>query len=93
MIRPWVLFGNSAGGQFVNRYAAVDRGPDVLAGRGLQVRFVISNPSTYLYFDRERPVSVPDGARVNHWRYGLAQDSYSYGEPQSSAVASIGFPT
>ena len=66
-----VLFGNSAGGQFVNRYAAVGRGPDVLAGRGLRVRFIISNPSTYLYFDRERPVSVPDGARVNAWRYGF----------------------
>ena len=66
-----VVFGNSAGGQFVNRYAAVGRGPDVLAGRGLRVRFIISNPSTYLYFDRERPVSVPDGARVNDWRYGF----------------------
>ena len=66
-----VVFGNSAGGQFVNRYAAVGRGPDVLAGRGLRVRFVISNPSTYLYFDRERPVAVPDGARVNEWRYGF----------------------
>ena len=66
-----VLFGNSAGGQFVNRYAAVGRGPDVLAGRGLRMRFIVSNPSTYLYFDRERPVSVPDGARVNDWRYGF----------------------
>ncbi len=66
-----VLFGNSAGGQFVNRYAAVGRGPDVLADRGLRVRFVISNPSTYLYFGRERPVAVPDGAHVNDWRYGF----------------------
>jgi pimeloyl-ACP methyl ester carboxylesterase len=66
-----VVFGNSAGGQFVNRYAAVGRGPDVLAARGLRVRFVIANPSTYLYFDRDRPVAVPDGARVNDWRYGF----------------------
>jgi hypothetical protein len=66
-----VVFGNSAGGQFVNRYAAVGRGPDLLAERGLRVRFVIANPSTYLYFDRERPVAVPDGARVNDWRYGF----------------------
>jgi hypothetical protein len=66
-----VVFGNSAGGQFVNRYAAVGRGPDVLAGRNLRVRFIISNPSTYLYFDRERPVTVPDGAHVNDWRYGF----------------------
>jgi pimeloyl-ACP methyl ester carboxylesterase len=66
-----VVFGNSAGGQFVNRYAAVGRGPDVLAARGLRVRFVVANPSTYLYFSRERPVPVPDAARVNDWRYGF----------------------
>ena len=66
-----VVFGNSAGGQFVNRYAAVGRGPDVLAARGLRVRFVAANPSTYLYFSRERPVPVPDAAHVNDWRYGF----------------------
>jgi len=66
-----VVFGNSAGGQFVNRYAAVGRGPDTLGSRGLRVRFVVSNPSTYLYFDRDRPVAVPDGAHVNDWRYGF----------------------
>lgn len=66
-----LVFGNSAGGQFVNRYAAVGRGPDMLAGRGVRVRFVVSNPSTYLYFDRDRPVAVPDGAHVNDWRYGF----------------------
>jgi diadenosine tetraphosphatase ApaH/serine/threonine PP2A family protein phosphatase len=66
-----VVFGNSAGGQFVNRYAAVGRGPDILAARGLRVRFVVANPSTYLYFGRERPVTVPDDAGVNDWRYGF----------------------
>jgi hypothetical protein len=66
-----VIFGNSAGGQYVNRYAAVGHGPDLLADRGVRVRFVIANPSTYLYFDRERPVPVADGASVNRWRYGL----------------------
>jgi len=66
-----VVFGNSAGGQFVNRYAAVGRGPDVLAARGLRVRFVAANPSTYLYFGRERPVAVPAGEPVNDWRYGF----------------------
>jgi len=66
-----VVFGNSAGGQFVNRYAAVGRGPDVLAARGLRVRFVVANPSTYLYFSRKRPVAVPGGAPFNDWRYGF----------------------
>lgn len=66
-----VIVGNSAGGQYVNRYAAVGRAPDALAERGIPVRFIIANPSTYLYFDRERPVAVAGGSRVNHWRYGF----------------------
>ena len=51
-----VIFGNSAGGQFVHRYAAVGRAPDRL---GVPVRFVVANPSTYLYFGTDR------------WRYGF----------------------
>jgi hypothetical protein len=66
-----VVVGNSAGGQYVNRYAAVGRAPDDLAERGIPVRFVVANPSTYLYFDRERPVSVPDQTGINLWRYGF----------------------
>lgn len=66
-----VIFGNSAGGQFVNRYAAVGRGPDALAERGIAVRFIVSNPSSYLYFDQERPVRVRDDSQVNRWRYGF----------------------
>jgi hypothetical protein len=66
-----VIFGNSAGGQYVNRYAAVGRGPALLAGRGIDVRFVISNPSTYLYFTTDRPKEVPGGTGINRWRYGF----------------------
>jgi hypothetical protein len=66
-----IIVGNSAGGQFVNRYAAVGMPPDVQAADGIRVRFVIANPSTYLYFSPERPVLVPDGSRANRWRYGF----------------------
>jgi hypothetical protein len=77
-----VIFGNSAGGQFVNRYAAVGRAPDDLAKRGIRVRFIIANPSTYLYFDSERPVSVPDRSLVNRWRYGFeSAPGYVLGSP------------
>jgi hypothetical protein len=64
--RTVVIAGHSAGGQFVNRYAIVGRLPGELA-----VRFVISNPSSYLYFSPERPVLVPDPSQVNRWRYGF----------------------
>jgi hypothetical protein len=68
---PVVIFGNSAGGQYVNRYAAVGRGPERLAERGIAVRFVISNPSTYLYFTPDRPGGAAGDAGVNRWRYGF----------------------
>ena len=81
-----VIAGNSAGGQFVNRYAAVGHGPDLLADRGIEVRFVIANPSTYLYFDRERPVAV-DGPGINSWRYGFDDTpAYVASSPEQSLV-------
>ena len=80
-----VIMGSSAGGQYVNRYAAVGRAPDALADRGTHVRFIIANPSTYLYFDGERPVQVPDGSCVNHWRYGFdAAPAYVTSGPRRS---------
>ena len=48
-----VIIGHSAGGQFVNRYAAgnsVDR-----AGK-VSMRYVVANPSSYLYFDSGRVI-------------------------------------
>jgi dienelactone hydrolase len=86
-----VIVGNSAGGQFVNRYAAVGRGPDALAARGLRVRFVVANPSTYLYFSRERPVAVPGGAPVNDWRYGFDRaPGYVDAKPRRSLERYLG---
>ncbi len=86
-----VVFGSSAGGQFVNRYAAVGRGPDVLAARGLRVRFVVANPSTYLYFSRDRPVAVPDGGQVNDWRYGFGHaPGYVDANPRRSLERYLG---
>ena len=80
-----VVVGNSAGGQYVNRYAAVGRAPSDLAERGISVRFVIANPSTYLYFGEERPVPVPDPVGVNRWRYGFeAPPPYVEGTAQES---------
>jgi hypothetical protein len=80
-----VIVGNSAGGQFVNRYAAVGQAPDVLAKRGIPVRFIIANPSTYLYFGHDRPVTVPDDPGINRWRYGFEESpTYVQGTPEES---------
>lgn len=69
-----VIAGHSAGTQMVQRYAVVGRGEAALDARGIRVRYVVANPSSYLYFSDDRPVPVapstcPD---FNRWKYGLA---------------------
>lgn len=71
-----VLAGHSAGGQFVNRYAA---GGKALTDKRLRLKFLVMNPSTFLYLDRQRPVpgragrfAVPEGVEdFNRYKYGL----------------------
>jgi hypothetical protein len=80
-LRQVVLVGHSAGGQLVNRYVAVGRlGEGVGTPNGrLEHRFVIANPSSYLYLDARRPVSGSDRFEpppqappsYNAWRHGL----------------------
>lgn len=71
-----VLAGFSAGGQVVQRYAAVGKGEDAIP-----LRYVVGSPNTYVYFGDERP--LPDGGfgpfpgaadcpDYNRWKYGLA---------------------
>jgi pimeloyl-ACP methyl ester carboxylesterase len=76
-LREIVLAGHSAGGQLVQRYAIVGRAPDTLAQHALRVRFVVANPSSYLYFDAQRPSGTgfapfPAAAcpAFNRWKYG-----------------------
>ena len=79
-----VVAGHSAGGQFVNRYAA-GTSIDAQARRfGKHVRFVVANPSSYLYLSdrRPRPGRVDSFRRLteserrrcrnyNRYKYGL----------------------
>lgn len=75
-----VVAGHSAGGQVVHRYAVVGRGDAALAAVAVRTRYVIANPSSYVYFNAER--SLPDGGFAvpqpgicpgnDDWRYGLA---------------------
>ena len=69
------LVGNSAGGQFVNRYAA---GSDQ-EGEG-KIRYIVSAPSSYVYMDEYRygeylfPINweLPeDCVGYNNYKYGL----------------------
>ena len=68
-----VIAGHSAGGQVVQRYAVVGRGDVALLVRGIYLRYVVANPSSYLYLSPDRPEKV-DAAScplLNRWRYGL----------------------
>ncbi len=59
--------GFSAGGQFVQRYAGFANPP-----AGVSIRYVVSDPSSFVYFDQFRPkpgaASCP---RFNDWKFGL----------------------
>ena len=54
-IRAVVQVGHSTGGQLVSRYAVGSTVHDQLRGRGIYMRSIIANPSSFLYLDRQRP--------------------------------------
>jgi len=62
------LAGFSAGGQFVQHYIGFAHPP-----AGVAMRYVVSDPSEFVYFDGFRPAPVDAAAcpRWNRWRYGL----------------------
>ena len=63
MLREIVIAGHSGGAQVAHRYAIV--------GRPLKsVRYVIANPSSYVYFDATRPYAIQCDD-FDDWKYGL----------------------
>lgn len=59
-----VIAGQSAGGQFANRYAVTNGIHEESAAKGLRMRYVVMNPSHYLYLDRKRPSPVDGVMKV-----------------------------
>lgn len=74
-----VLAGHSGGGQLVQRYAAVAKGDAALLANGVKIKWVVANPSSYLYFTSDRPTkdghfAPSDPSKhfvLNTWKYGL----------------------
>ncbi|WP_338473919.1 alpha/beta hydrolase [Pseudomonas sp. MS646] len=67
-VQQIVIAGHSGGAQVVQRYALLAHGPF-----RINPRFVVANPSSYAYFDEQRPMAF-DAASCpgfNHWKYGL----------------------
>jgi pimeloyl-ACP methyl ester carboxylesterase len=84
-LKTVVLAGHSGGGQVVQRYAVVGRGAEALTRNGVHVRYVIANPSSYVYFSPDRPVLRAKDeftfappvkscfGRYDDWKYGVHQ--------------------
>lgn len=79
-LREVVIAGHSAGGQFTQRYAATSR---VQASRpGLRFRYVVANPSSYMYLNDKRPTAsggfvVPNGCSgYDDYKYGLTDRNH-----------------
>ncbi|WP_427185029.1 hypothetical protein ACL598_07820 [Bordetella bronchialis] len=54
-LRDVVLAGHSAGAQMLQRYAVLNDVDEAIRKRGVDLRYVIANPSSYLYFTKDRP--------------------------------------
>ncbi|NWB93829.1 hypothetical protein HX776_14185 [Pseudomonas agarici] len=72
------LIGHSAGAQLMQRYAVLNPLDESLRQSGIAIRYVISSPSTYVYFDANRPQAEGFAPVVtimcpsfNRYRYGI----------------------
>ena len=71
-LRQVVIAGHSGGGQIVQRYAVVGNGAGALEARGIAVRYVVANPSSYVWFSPERPLPTGGECRdADRWKYGF----------------------
>ncbi|WP_322015264.1 hypothetical protein [Paraburkholderia sp. J12] len=88
-----VIAGHSGGAQVAQRYAILSDAPEHCAARGIAIRFVIANPSSYAWFDGLRPRA--DGSLqladrtvcpgVDDWKYGM-RDLPRYGALREPAA-------
>jgi len=73
-LKEIVIAGHSGGAQVVQRYVMIGGKEDVLLMKEkIKLRYVIANPSSYAYFDGERPepVTAASCPGFNEWKYGL----------------------
>lgn len=81
-LKEVVIAGHSGGAQVVQRYALLGEIP-----AGVKVRYVIANPSSYAYFDAQRPVPalIAGCPGFNDWKYGLLKlPAYAHGQTAAS---------
>ncbi len=77
-LKTIVLAGHSAGGQLMARYSVLNSSDGAARAAGIDLQYIIANPSSYLYFSAARPAN-PNGSPFspdtcpdyNQYRYGL----------------------
>lgn len=87
-----IILGHSAGGQFVVRYAAINSRHEPLVKKGITVRYVVANPSSYPYLNETRyqlnskgevlktsKEELADCSGFNGYKYGT-DNLYGYAE-------------
>jgi hypothetical protein len=101
-VQQLTILGHSAGGQLVNRFAASNTVEfDVVRPAGIHCRYIVMNPSSYLYFSPKRSVngsvrdfSIPPPEVIknqpgyNNYGYGLDK-LYSYHRKAGLTAAKI----
>jgi len=75
-----IVAGHSGGGQIVHRYAVLNNVDEKIRAAGRSLRYVVANPSSYLYFTPERAAgdgfAPPDAAQCpgyDEYKYGMGQ--------------------
>jgi pimeloyl-ACP methyl ester carboxylesterase len=67
-----VVAGHSAGGQFATRYEMASKAHDSL---GVQVSYVVANPSSYAWPVASRPLPVGDADTVDAYKESMGDDA------------------
>jgi len=96
-----VIVGHGQGADFVQRYAVFGQGPDILQKERITTRFIVANPSSFLYLTHVRPTETgtrfanPDMKecpKMNSYPYGL-NDLSSYTKRGGGNAARESYPT
>ena len=88
MVRKVTVAGHSGGAQIVHRYAVLNNVDEKVRASGIDLRYVVANPSSYLYFTPDRPVA-PDYRRFAPYSTATCADydKYRYGMRDMVAYA------
>jgi pimeloyl-ACP methyl ester carboxylesterase len=80
-LRKFVVAGHSGGAQVVQRYA-------LLGDERVHTHYVVANPSSYAFLDRDRPRPTDGCPDFDRWKYGLTDlPAYSDGQTREQLAA------